>query len=243
MRAASWFVIVTYRNETKVDHLLVTLGREQVKVTKNTLKKNLGFGGGANEGMTHAFKHGAEWIIILNQDVSLTKQGVEEFVKLLKKTPAGIMGPEAGSLDKKRWTSILPGKESVDYISGSCMAIHRNVIKKIGGFYEPYFMYYEDVDVCVRARKAGFPIKKMGMLGFVHKERPILKKGSFFQEYYLARNHLLFVQRNATLAVQIREIARMPLVLAKYCRNGNIGALNGIKDFALRRFGPYRRSP
>lgn len=237
MRVASWFVIVAYRYETKVDHLLVILGRKQVKVTKNTFKKNLGFGGGANEGMTYSLKHGAEWVIILNQDVSLTKEGVDGFVKLLKKTPAGIMGPEAGSLDKKRWTAILPAKGSVDYISGSCMAIHRNVIKKIGRFYEPYFMYYEDVDVCVRARKAGFPIKKMDMLGFVHKRRPILEKGSFDHEYYLARNHLLFVERNAPLKVKIHEFARLLKTFYEHQRNGNSGAEQGVRDYLLRRFG------
>lgn len=234
------FVIVTYKpNKKALEELGKELGDWPVVVVDNT-KNNRGYSGGANSGIRSALAEGAQWVVVLNQDVTITKQGITQFVKTLEKLSPGVYGPDAGTLDSTRWSTILPYKSSVDYISGSCMAIHQKVLEKIGGFYELYFMYYEDADLCMRAKKAGFAIQKIPMKGFVHKEKPVFEKGSFYQEYYLARNHLLFVERNAPTFVKVHEFLWMPLTLYEHYKNGNVGALTGIKDFALRKFYDYR---
>lgn len=46
----------------------------------------------------------------------------------------------------------------VDWVSGSCFLIRRACWDAIGGFDEGYFMYAEDVDLCWRARKAGWQV-------------------------------------------------------------------------------------
>jgi N-acetylglucosaminyl-diphospho-decaprenol L-rhamnosyltransferase len=46
----------------------------------------------------------------------------------------------------------------VDWVSGSCFLIRRATWDAIGGFDEGYFMYGEDVDLCWRARKAGWEV-------------------------------------------------------------------------------------
>lgn len=43
-----------------------------------------------------------------------------------------------------------------DYVSGCCMLIKNDVFMKVGLFDEMFFLYYEDVDFCLRAKKAGF---------------------------------------------------------------------------------------
>jgi GT2 family glycosyltransferase len=198
-------------------------------------KVNLGYGGGANLGIRQALKSGAEWVIIMNQDLLITKDAYEQFIDKLKKTDAAIVGPFGGGFDIRRWTTILPS-EQIDYISGAFMAIHRDVIDKIGYFYEPYFMYYEDADYCVRAKKAGFPLLKREIKGIVHHNNPSLGKGSSLHEYYLARNHLLFVEREAPLSVKVREYVRLPKTLVEYSIAKNYGGLEGIKDYLLRKF-------
>ena len=47
---------------------------------------------------------------------------------------------------------------SVDWITGACMLIRREVIKQVGGMDESYFMYSEETDWCFRIRKAGWDI-------------------------------------------------------------------------------------
>ena len=45
---------------------------------------------------------------------------------------------------------------AVDWVTGAFVGCRRELFEAVGGFDEDYFMYYEDVDFCLRARKAGF---------------------------------------------------------------------------------------
>ncbi len=238
MKQDIWFVIVTYKPDTAV---LGRLGKSLAGtsiITIDNSKKNLGFGGGANGGIRKALDSGAQWVVILNQDIDLTKKDVEKFYRKLQSLPPCIAGPFVGRLDELRWTTILPS-EKVDYISGSCIAIHRQVFETIGFFYEPYFMYYEDVDFCVPVKNAGFPLIHMSIAGISHNETTSLGRGSFLHQYYLARNHLLFMERNAPVSVKMHEIVRLPKTIWEHVKKKEWGALTGIRDYFLRRFGQY----
>ncbi len=238
MKQDIWFVIVTYKPDTAIlERLQKSLGGRPV-ITIDNSKKNLGFGGGANVGIRKALESGAQWLVILNQDIDLTKRDVDKLYTKLLLLPPCIAGPLVGGLDERRWTTVLPSKK-VDYISGSCMAIHRSVFDKTGMFYKPYFMYYEDVDFCVRAKNAGFPLIHVSIAGISHNETTSLGRGSFLHQYYLARNHLLFVERNAPMGVKIHELFRLPKTIWEHYKKQERGALVGIRDYFLRRFGQY----
>lgn len=47
-----------------------------------------------------------------------------------------------------------PGE--VEVVSGACLMIDKNLFEKVGGFSPEYFMYGEDLDLCFKARQAGF---------------------------------------------------------------------------------------
>lgn len=217
-----------------------TVRQEDVgKTTLLSQAKNIGYAGGANTGMRHALAHGAEWMVILNQDIVMSKKAVNDLSEFLSESDPGVYGPYGGGLDKNRWTTKLPSMK-VDYISGSCIAIHKDVIQKIGYFYEPYFLYYEEVDYCIRAKNAGFGVRLALVEGIAHEESVSLGKGSPVHEYYLARNHLLFVSRLAPRAVKKREYVRIPLTISDHIIRKEYGALAGVFDFLFRRFGPRR---
>lgn len=181
-------------------------------VVDNT-QHNRGYGGGANVGIRQALDKGAEWIVVCNQDVRLTKEAITHVCVIAKKRDPGIFGPEAGSLDPVRWTTNLPAKGTADYISASCMAIHRKVFETIGYFFEPYFLYYEDVDFCVRAQRARFGLTKISLPGFTHAGGAAKQK-----THFLARNHLLFVCRQAPWRVKFHELMRLPKTIYDYWR-------------------------
>ena len=46
----------------------------------------------------------------------------------------------------------------VDAISGACMMVRRQVHQYIGGFDEGFFLHFEDLDYCRRAREAGWDV-------------------------------------------------------------------------------------
>jgi GT2 family glycosyltransferase len=43
-----------------------------------------------------------------------------------------------------------------DWVSGACMAIRREVLDAVGPLDEGYFLYFEEVDFCLRAKQAGW---------------------------------------------------------------------------------------
>lgn len=45
-----------------------------------------------------------------------------------------------------------------DWVNGACMLFRAGVFKQLGGFDERYFMYCEDVDICLRLQLAGFAL-------------------------------------------------------------------------------------
>ena len=245
------YIVISYKSPIKNLLKLQKLSRKvmfvdnsnfrpskKIKTSLNiiSLKNNLGYGGGANVGINDALKRGVKWVVILNQDLKITKSALNEFEHVIARSRPGIIGPFPGELDKNRWSTILPA-EKADYISGSFIAIHRDVVKRIGLFYEPFFMYYEDVDYCIRAKEFGFPLTALKNSGIAHEDNSSLGKKSYLLEYYLARNHMLFVQRQAPLKVKLHEYLRVPKTLNEYIKSNNKGGIDGIKDYFVQKFG------
>jgi GT2 family glycosyltransferase len=63
----------------------------------------------------------------------------------------------------RRWTLTSgrapePGEPShlIDYPSGACLLIRHDILRSLGGFDDGYFLYFEETDLCRRARDAGY---------------------------------------------------------------------------------------
>ncbi|TAL66301.1 MAG: glycosyltransferase family 2 protein, partial [Bacteroidetes bacterium] len=188
---------------------------EQATVVKNNesvirFHKNKGYAAAANKALT-LMKETDEvrWVLVLNQDLTFTRFQVSLLLQQLRNSNCDIGGPFVGYLDNLKWTTFVSRTPDFDlkrikYVSGSFLAINRNVLNKQLYFYEPFFMYYEDVDFCVRAYNSGLVLGYIPVHGVSHcEESSSFGKGSNLHEYYLARNHLLFVERQAPLYVKL----------------------------------------
>ncbi len=51
---------------------------------------------------------------------------------------------------------MTPQAQPIDWVSGASMMIRREVLDAIGGLDENYFLYFEETDFCLRARRSGF---------------------------------------------------------------------------------------
>jgi GT2 family glycosyltransferase len=81
------------------------------------------------------------------------------FITALSELEHGMRLGLVSRLLKNHCVARTMGKEtaSVDWVAGACMAIRRKVFQDIGLLDEGYFLYFEEVDFCLRARRAGWP--------------------------------------------------------------------------------------
>jgi len=107
-------------------------------------------------------------------------------------------------------TGQFSKRAEIDLATGACMFVKRKVFETIGFFDEKYFLYLEDMDFCVRAKKRGFKIIFEPKAVIWHKNAgSVGGSGSKIQDYFISRNRLLFAFKYAKLRTKIavlREI-------------------------------------
>jgi len=79
----------------------------------------------------------------------------------------------------------------IEMASGCCMLLTRTALDQLQGFDERYFMYYEDVDLCLRAQKAGLEIWYTPQSKILHVSSASVVIGSVLSDYFVARNRML----------------------------------------------------
>lgn len=113
-----------------------------------------------------------------------------------------------------------PGEQSeVPVLSGSFMYFRGSVLKQLGGFDERFFMYGEDIDLCVRIAQKGYNIVYLPSTSIIHYKGESSKKDDiryirhfneamilFFKKYHSGTSSFLF-QFLIQLAIVIRAIA------------------------------------
>lgn len=86
-------------------------------------------------------------------------------IPTLWNTLAGLFVPR--SRRKCRLSDSLDSGE-VAWATGCCLLIRREVLEQLGGFSEAFFLYYEDVDFCLRARRGGWKVRFDPTVELVH---------------------------------------------------------------------------
>lgn len=225
-------------------------------------KQNLGFAGGNNVGIKYAVKKNADHILILNNDVIVERSFLEPLVEDIKSEEVGIVGPAIYFYNKPEklysagrkinyWkgttAELIPfwKVREVDSIAGCCTLIKKGVIKKIGYFYEPYFLNLEETEYCLRAKKAGLQVLCEPRSKIWHRIRSTIDKIPATQYYYFYRNKLLFTKRNAPSYVKylfyfyfsFYLIYRSLEKLVKRDRMAAFSIRNALIDFWKGNFG------
>ena len=262
-------VVIDNASEEKLDLNENFLKNTPLKIFFN--KENLGFSGGHNLGIEYALSRGADYVVILNNDVILDKNLIYGLVKSAQDPKVGIVSPKiyfakgfeyhkdryreeelgkvlwyaGGEMD---WNNVIgrhmgvdevdkgqyDREREIDFASGCCMLIKKEVFGKTGMFDDRYFLYYEDNDLCQRTKKKGFKIMYEPKAVLWHKNAGSAGgSGSALQDYYITRNRLLFGLSYARLRAKfaiIRESLKILLL-------GRTWQKKGALDFYLRRFG------
>lgn len=126
--------------------------------------------------------------------------------RFLRSLHIGIDEYDVGIYDRTR---------PVEFISGCCMLIRKDVLRQIGGFDEAFFAYAEDFDWCLRAQKAGLKMLYVHNAKLYHKISASINKHkgktsggttSPFHIYLGQRNQIFIFRKHSRNNVQ-RAIA------------------------------------
>jgi GT2 family glycosyltransferase len=184
------------------------------------LEQNLGYAGNNNVGIKLALEQGADWVFVLNEDITLDKECLAKLVEMGESDPKiGIVGPlvyhhnepdviqSAGGMLGKNWQSIHIGKNEkdegqyceprpVEWISGCAILVRRAAIEQAGMLDKDYFIYWEETEWCIRTGQAGWKIYNVPRAKIWHKgvQRDYDPKPSFL--YYGTRNHLVTLAKH-----------------------------------------------
>ncbi|MFY7899287.1 MAG: glycosyltransferase family 2 protein, partial [Chitinophagaceae bacterium] len=83
------------------------------------------------------------------------------------------------------------------YIHGAAMMVRKEAIEKAGLMSENFFLYFEEYDWCDRIQQNGYSIWVNLNACIYHKESVSVGKNSALKEYFMNRNRILFIRRNA----------------------------------------------
>lgn len=176
------FKIIIVDNGSK-DESLSKIRRELKECILIETGENLGFAGGNNAGINYAIKNGADYVLLLNNDTLVKSDFLNKMLlRYQQNDNIGLVGckimyyPEknriwfgGGKIDWFKFIGTHFGigevdngqydqENEIDFMTGCCMLIKREVIEKVGLLSEQYFMYFEDVDFCVKVKEAGYKI-------------------------------------------------------------------------------------
>ncbi len=84
------------------------------------------------------------------------------------------------------------GEMEMNFATGCCFLVKREVLEKVGMFDDNYFAYFEDSEFSRRVLDAGFKIYYNGDTSIYHKVSQTTEIGSSLTDYYLTRNRLMF---------------------------------------------------
>jgi GT2 family glycosyltransferase len=157
--------------------------------------ENPGFGAANNAGARLAK---GDYLLLVNSDCELQEDALRILAQVLDENPrVGIVAPllrrPTGRLQRSagREPSLLTEllkktmlhrivkyytygswsydeDRTVDWVSGACMMVRRELFKHVGGFDERFFMFMEDLDLCKRVRDAGYDVQFTTQTSAIH---------------------------------------------------------------------------
>ncbi len=138
--------------------------------------ENLGFAAAVNQAIEHAQ---GEFLLLLNPDAQVEQENLSLLLSVFRQNEdIGIVGVPSNDWQGRKapaYELSYPGErhrpiarsiakdESVEvadvaWVSGACLLARRRMVEQIGPLDAGFFMYYEDVDWCRRARLAGWRV-------------------------------------------------------------------------------------
>ncbi|MFN8345315.1 MAG: glycosyltransferase [Spirosomataceae bacterium] len=237
----------------------------EVKFLKSTT--NVGFAGGNNLAAQQAR---GEYLLFINNDVEVAPGFLEPLVERLQSDRSiGMVSPKIKYFDapdtlqyagcseinlitgqghfighRETDGSAFSQSAPTAYIHGAAMLVTRQVLTQTGFMDDDYFLYYEELDWCARARRDGFNVWYVAESEVWHKESMSTGKESPLKVYFQTRNRLKFLRKNGKLWQQFVGLGfilgvALPknILMYRLKKRSDLAqaALSGAADYLLNR--------
>jgi GT2 family glycosyltransferase len=215
-------------DNASTDETRAIVATEYPLVTVIANDRNRGFGAAVNQGAARA-QH--DVLLFLNPDTVVEAgfmRGLHEFFALHPgpSIAGGRLKEPDGRVQPSCWRTpglwsvlvesalpytisleimtVIPSEVSlVETVSGACMAVAKADFDRLGGFDERFFMYYEDFDLCIRARQAGIPVYHVPGAPVVHHVRKSTEQSGEQFFLYVYRSKLEIVRKHESPAAHL----------------------------------------
>ncbi|WP_169560516.1 glycosyltransferase family 2 protein [Nevskia ramosa] len=176
--------------------------------------RNLGFGGGCNIGIEKALPY-FEYIWLLNNDTKLDAECLRHLVEEIENDESlGAVGSvlkymhDASKIQAwgggkvnfllgttKHFKEARP-QPSNFYLTAASLLFRKKALQEVGKFDENFFMYWEDVDLNFRLKRAGWKILVAEKSIVFHKESASLGKSNPLLIEYFNKSAWLFFKKH-----------------------------------------------
>jgi GT2 family glycosyltransferase len=240
-----------------------------------TLSRNEGFAGGIAAGIAAAK---GEWIAVFNNDTTVESDAVAVMLEAGRSDERGgavaaqmrfadrrgvlnSAGLELDRLgiaaDRLVGSRVTDERLSEPYdvfgATGGAALFRTAMLEEVGGFDESFFAYFEDVDLAWRARAHGWRALYAPGAIVYHHHSATARHGSPAKLYFVGRNRVRTLAKNATTPMLLRSAPRMLLYDAAYVVFASFsarslaplqGRLQGLREWRRyrRKGSPHRRA-
>lgn len=241
------------------DNTAEQLNKHHPDVPVRFLDENLGATGASNIGFDLVLAKGATHVLRLDSDTIVDPGFLPPLLRVIQQAPdIGVAAPKIyffdppekiwyagadahpfhfGAINSQRNQEDSPFNSQirqVDYAWGAAMLIKAEVLQKTGGFDRDFFIYYEEIDFCLRLQSMGYRILFSPESAVWHKVGSAANNA--FTAYHWNRSKMLLYRKHASNGFHLAALVSYALAyaLASFILHGKASGNRGPLRPALK---------
>jgi GT2 family glycosyltransferase len=194
----------------------------QVHIIENG--RNLGWAAGNNVAIRYALGHGADYVVLLNNDMRVDPRWLTHAVAVAETDPLiGVVGfdtigeyhlnadPDQVEFERRRsaWKELVV--TPAEHVAGCALFLRADLLRDVGLLDERFFAYGEEDDLQKRARRAGYRSVRIN-IPLWHYNGGYWDQSRLLRAAILAqRNHIRVMIKNDSPRVALRRFRNMAI--------------------------------